>query len=312
MSGTLDAQLVDAFRSAASDRDEIEAFKDLAKQHPAAAAEAVQGSIPLFMERTRTRARRAHGVDIAAPDWKERFRQEPHALLEASLLLGAANNYSVYSRCQEKLDAYAADESLSSEERAAKVCEVGVEALRGIEAATQHYLQEVVGQTEGEAKAYAKNELALRQAGYLITQISLTKNKQLAKALDYLREGNKPANRERFETLLRELYVRAPEHWAEHHVTDWQLRVTRSAVVKEIESRRSSRTEEAELVAFAERETLLEKAREAGLTPRERELFRFLLDNPGAKNADAAHALGVAEGTVRSLKSRIKKALGAA
>ena len=129
------------------------------------------------------------------------------------MLLGAANNYLVYSKCQGKLDAYAVDESLSSEERAAKVCEVGVEALRGIEAATQHYFQEVVGQTEGEAKAYVKNELALRQAGYLVTQISLTKNKQLAKALDDLREGKKPANRERFETLLRELYVRAPEHW---------------------------------------------------------------------------------------------------
>ena len=53
----------------------------------------------------------------------------------------AANNYLVCSWCQTKLDAYAADGSLSDEERAAKVCEVGVEALRGLEAVLLHNLQ---------------------------------------------------------------------------------------------------------------------------------------------------------------------------
>ncbi len=41
------------------------------------------------------------------------------------------------------------------------------------------------------------------------------------------------------------------------------------------------------------------------MPPREHELFRFFVDNPGATNAEAAQALGVAVGTVKSLKYRI-------
>jgi hypothetical protein len=318
VSGTFDAQLENAFRDAAADRDKAKVFKDLAKQHPASAADAVSQGIPQLMQRVRTEARNAHGVDIAAVGWKEKFKQKQHSIGEASLLLGAANNYLVFSRCQSKLDAYTADEALSSEERAAKVCEVGVEALRGIEAATQHYLQEVVSQTEGEAEAYAKNELALRLAGQLATQISVIRNKRLAKALDDLRERNKPASRERFEILLRELYVLAPVIWAEHHVTDWQLRTTRDAVAKEIEHHRPPQTQEAELATFVEREAWLKKARGAGLTPREYELFSLVLSDPRRflsndklNHSEAAGELGVAIGTTKSLWSRIKKTLAA-
>jgi hypothetical protein len=61
-----------------------------------------------------------------------------------------------------------------------------------------------------------------------------------------------------------------------------------------------------ELAAFAEREALLKKGRDARLPPREYELFRFFVDNPGATNAEAAQALGVAVGTVKSMRHRIK------
>jgi DNA-binding CsgD family transcriptional regulator len=82
--------------------------------------------------------------------------------------------------------------------------------------------------------------------------------------------------------------------------------------VKRIEQRLSPPAEETELGPFAEREALLRKAHDAGLTPREHELFKFLIENPAAKNADAARALGVATGTVKSLKARIKKRIHAA
>jgi hypothetical protein len=238
MSGTLDSRLEDAFRAANADRERIKAFKDLAEQHPAAAAEAVHRGIPSLMERQRTYAMQAYGVDIAAPGWEEQFKQKPRTLTEASLLLGAANRYLVYSRCQETLDALAADASLSTDNRAANSCEVGLAALRGIEAAIEHYLQDLAEQTKEEAQAYVKNELAFRLTGQLATQISVRRNKRLAKALDALREGKKPAARERFEVLLKELYVLAPDIWSEHHVTDWQLRATRNAAVKEIENYR--------------------------------------------------------------------------
>ena len=67
-----------------------------------------------------------------------------------------------------------------------------------------------------------------------------------------------------------------------------------------------------ELAAFAEREALLKKGRDAGLPPREYELFSFFVDNPGATNAEAAQALGVAVGTVKSMRHRIKNTPGIA
>jgi len=96
----------------------------------------------------------------------------------------AANNYLVCSWCQTKLDAYAADGSLSDEERAAKVCEVGVEALRGLEAVLLHNLQEESYRTSGEAARFGKDTLAARLAGQFATRTSLRTNKPLAKGLE--------------------------------------------------------------------------------------------------------------------------------
>jgi D-mannonate dehydratase len=68
-------------------------------------------------------------VDIASQQWKERAKEKHHTLAEAGLLLLAANYYLVFSWCKTKLDAYAADKSLSEQEWEAKVCQVGIEAL---------------------------------------------------------------------------------------------------------------------------------------------------------------------------------------
>jgi DNA-binding CsgD family transcriptional regulator len=72
------------------------------------------------------------------------------------------------------------------------------------------------------------------------------------------------------------------------------------------------RQELEQLAAFADREAILARARAAGLPPREYELLRVFIDNPGATNAEAGRRLGIAVGTVKSLKHRIKNTLGAA
>jgi hypothetical protein len=220
MKNDFDAELQAAFEAAATGREKIKAFKKLANQDPAATAAAVFKLIPLFLERYRTQARESYGVDIGREAWKEQFRKKQHSYAEEGLLLMTANYYLVFSWCQAKFDAYAADRSLSNEEWAAKVCEVGVEALQGTEAVLQHNLQEELGWSSGEAAGFVKDMLALRLAGRLATQISTTRNKRLAKALDDIRERGKPARRARFEALLRELYALAPGAWADHHVTD--------------------------------------------------------------------------------------------
>jgi hypothetical protein len=318
MQDKLDAKLQASFETAKADRNGIEAFKKVAKRNPAAAAANVSKGIPLAMQRVHTQARELYGVDIAREGWKEQFKQKQHSDVEAGLLLMTANNYLVYSRCQAKLDAYAADKSLSDEERAAKICEVGVEALRGQEAVLLHNLQEEQYRTSGEAARFVNDTLATRLAGQLATRISVRKNKSLAKGLDEIREHNKPARREQFEALLRELYALAPESWADHHVTDWQLEETRSAVVHKIERRQTPRVQEVELATFAARDALLKRGRDAGLPPREYELFRLALGDPkrflrnGKLNySEAACELGVAIGTIKSLWSRIRKTLAA-
>src|SRR5215217_2749552 len=88
--------------------------------------------------------------------------------------------------------------------------------------------------------------------------------------------------------VLRQLGVLAPEVWDKHHRTDWGLSATRSAVVKKIERRALAQvedpppTEEAELATFAEREKSLKWGRDAGLPPREYEVFRYFVEHPTA------------------------------
>jgi hypothetical protein len=318
MQSKFDAELQAAFEIAAAGRAKIEDFKKLTKQDPAATAAAVFKLIPQLMERYQTQARESFGVDIANEGWKEQFKQKRRSDAEALHLLEVANRYLVFSWCRTKLDAYAADTSLSNEEWAAKVCEVGVEALRGMEAASQHSLQELLGRSSGEAARFVKDVLGRELAGQLATRISVERYGRLRRALDDIREHNKPARRARFEALLRELYTLGPESWANHHVTDWQLEVTRSAAVKAIEQRRRPPTEVEELAAFADREALLKTGRELGLPPREYELFRLVFSEPerflrnGKLNhAEAAREMRVATGTVKSLWARIRKTLAA-
>ena len=106
-----------------------------------------------------------------------------------------------------------------------KVCEVGVEALRGTEQVLLHNLQEELDRVTGEAESFVKDVLALRLAGELATRISLRRDKLLAKALDDIRGRDEPARQRRLESLLWELFTLAPTSFAEHHVVDWQLRL---------------------------------------------------------------------------------------
>ena len=318
MKGKLDAELHAAFEAAAGDRDKIEAFRKLAKQDPGATAAAVSQLIPLFMEGYRTQAKESYGVDIAREGWEKQFKQKRHSLAEELHLLEIANRHLVFSWCQTKLGAYAADNSLSNEEWAAKVCEVGIEALRGTRAVSQHTLQELLDASSGEAARFVNSVLSPELAGELATRISVERHGRIRKALDDIREHNKPARRARLEALLRELYALAPEAWANHHVTDWQLEVTRSTVVKAIEQRQTPQAAEDELASFADRQRLLKRGREVGLPPREYELFGLVMGDPerflrrGKLNhGEAAREMGLAEGTIKSLWSRIRKTFAA-
>ncbi len=321
MDDGLDTRLDSAFRAAAKDRAAIEDFKEQARKYPLETAERIVQGVPQRRRNVRENAVASYGIDVSKPetlkDWV------PRSLADEVVALQALNTYGALGAFQRHIEALWADGSLPEGERAAQICEAGIAIFHMEEANLLHTLHEIrcwaVSNSDEKAQRVALEAEALHLAGHLATRISL-RNGLLRKAVDEIRAQNKPAKRARFEALLRELFIHAPAVWAEYHNDDLNLRATRGAVVREME--RAGRTtpvqEAAELAAFAERELLLKNAREAGLTPREQELFRLVLGDPKRffrssklNAAEAAREMGVATGTVKSLWARIKKTLAA-
>jgi DNA-binding CsgD family transcriptional regulator len=327
MGEEFNAPLEDAFRAADAARNKVEIFKkeerilrSLAREWPVGTAAWVvrdlYEALSRMMKLNRKRAAELYGTDIADPDWPRGFQKID--VLEAGKLLMLANMHLAYEECLRRLDACIRETALSEEELIVKACEVCVEALRAPDAVLLHNLHElhlhVSRNAPQEVVRFVRDAEAQQLASHLATRISITINRRLAKALDDIREHNKPARRERFESLLKELYALAPEAWSDHHVNDWQLETTRSVVLKMIEQPQTPHVEEAELAMFAhdEREALLKRGRDAGLPPSEYELLKVLAANPKIPNREAADKLGKSVGTVKKLKHNIKKTLGAA
>jgi hypothetical protein len=315
-----DLGLDDAFRYADSARNKIEAAKKQAREHAIETAEGILEGIPTNMRLLREEAATLYSVDIANPENAlKAYRSRGHA--HAVGFLHKLNMYSVYEELQRKLQRYTSDPALSREELAAKVCEVGIEALNAPDEVYLHILNDqrhfVISIGSAAAVKIAKNEEARRMAAHFATRISLRKNRPLAKAVDEIRAYDEPRGRERLKILLRELYVEGPRVWDEQRNASQRLLSARTAAAKKIVERfRGKAPSEVELATFAEREALLKQAREAGLTPREHELFTLVVSEPerflrnGKLNHnEAAREMGVAVGTIKSLWSRTRKTL---
>jgi DNA-directed RNA polymerase specialized sigma24 family protein len=151
---------------------------------------------------------------------------------------------------------------------------------------------------------------------YFVVHTSLHTNKRLGKVIDKLREQNET----RFERLIKEVSGEVLAVWQEKRAA-WKgeyfqqadLMEMRNEVVRRLEKRESKPPLEVELATFADHEKLLKQAKAAGLPPREYELFNLrVVENPGMSLREAAQRMGIAEGTAKSLWSRIKKTLLAA
>ena len=197
MTQGFDAWLDDGFRAADADRSKVEEFKKQARRHPVETASRVTESIPLLMGQLHDRAVDLYGVDIANLEGLE----VPTSLdlNDEIVLLMMANTYLTLREQRRKVVEYGADTSLSSQQRATKICEVGVEALQTLEAVLLNSLHEIQVHASSfgskEAAQVAKEAEAQALAGRLATRISLTRNKRLKRALDDVR------GRERNEAL---------------------------------------------------------------------------------------------------------------
>jgi DNA-binding CsgD family transcriptional regulator len=123
----------------------------------------------------------------------------------------------------------------------------------------------------------------------------------------------------RFSRLLKELPAEVLAAYRAREAGPGDLMDVRTEAVRRLEKKPQARSEIHELAAFAEREALLKRAREAGLTAREHELLGLVVGdadrffrNGKLDHGEAARELGIAVGTVKSLWSRIRKTLNAA
>ncbi len=314
--------LEDAFLYADDTRNKIEAAKKQVRDDPVELAEHVARNLPAIMHRLKERIATTYGVDVSNPNEALKcFKAHDYAT--ARDFLHRLNTYAVYEELNGKLQRYAGDQTLSKEERAAKICELGIQAANAADEVYLHMLNEqrrfVESGGSEEAAKLARHEEGRRMAAHIATRTSLRRNVSLAKELDDIREYNGPAKRERFKALLEELYTEAPKAWdAQRDIergAGGRLLSARTVVAEKIAGRsRPDSPTEVELAEFAVRERLLKRARDAGLPPREQELFGLVMREPGRflrngklNHAEAARELGVAVGTTKSLWSRIKR-----
>jgi DNA-binding CsgD family transcriptional regulator len=110
------------------------------------------------------------------------------------------------------------------------------------------------------------------------------------------------------------VYIRSTMYEAEEE-SDAELvrKITERVRRDAFEKQKTRREELLALAVFAQREhdALLRRAKEAGLPPREFEVYRLFIENPGIKNREVAARLGITTGAVGAFKARIKKTLNA-
>jgi DNA-binding CsgD family transcriptional regulator len=75
-------------------------------------------------------------------------------------------------------------------------------------------------------------------------------------------------------------------------------------------SAKNARLDELSALAdFANKERVLKQGKDAGLAPREYEIFKLFVENPGIKYREVADRLGISVGAVSKTKARIAQAL---
>jgi DNA-binding CsgD family transcriptional regulator len=163
----------------------------------------------------------------------------------------------------------------------------------------------------------SRAELVKVFAAFFVAHISLGANKRLRKAINDL----KGQDEKQFERLVIEVATEVVPTWREKR-EGWKgrffdpddLMEIRTEITRTIEKRLTPprAADLVDLAAFADKEKLLQRAKIAGLTPQEMQVFRLWIENPALKNQELGERLGISAGHVRVIKHRIKNSLGVA
>jgi predicted DNA-binding protein (UPF0251 family) len=297
------------FEAATKYRDVATAIKKQARENPESLASKIVEVVPDCLKKTRLEVLEWWGVDLADAEAVGNF--EAKSVAEWQLVQWLATRHQLYSAFLRLAGRYLRDPELTDVRSAQAVCDAFVEAVECHLYTIPLDFDELRKKLPNED--FPGEELAKVLTGIVATRTSLHSNPPLRAALDERREyaRDKSAKRERFEQLLDELPAQVLEVWEETKHPLGNLSAVRTEVARRMGKKRSSPPVEVELAKFADNKKVLKKVREAGLPPREYELFKLRkVDNPGMTLREAAQRMGIAEGTAKSSWSRIKRTLG--
>src|SRR5215207_11649842 len=311
MSGMLDHFQTDvekSHRAAKRHRKVIDALKKHTRENPELLAMRIVEVVPDSLKRTRSEALSQLGLDLADDEAVRSY--EAYSVAEWQVVSWLATYYRIYSAFLHLVMRYYRDPNLTGLRSAQAVCDAFLEA------AERHLYTVALDFDELRKKLpeerFPNEQLAKVLSGIVATRTSLHSNPPLRAAIDERREysRDKSAKRERFEQLLEDLPAQVLEVWEEVAHPLGNLYEIRTEVTRRLGKRDRKPPPEVELAAFADREKVLKQAKDAGLPPREYELFKLrVVENPGMSLREAAQRIGIAEGTAKSLWSRIKKTL---
>jgi hypothetical protein len=264
-------------------------------------------AVPQQMDAWEREAIEKYGYDLERREWVSDAKQFISSARVAKGFVGLLNTYYTYWLVIEQWKFFV-QSGMRGEPLQAAVCHSLIEAYRQRPGIAAKGIEALEAGMPGFPPGLA---LSVYLTTHVATHTSLRINGRLRARMKELRADDESG----FSRLLKELPAEVLAAYRERDFGWGNLMDVRTEAARSLEkagAKTEMRPQTQELATFAEREALLKKARLAGLTAREHELFKFFLENRRASNADAARALGVAEGTIRSLKSRIKKAIYAA
>jgi DNA-binding CsgD family transcriptional regulator len=283
-------------------------FEQRAAKEPMAGAEEALRKVAYESNLYRVTHKRLFRLDLKRrQEWWGRVPLPPDPNRRA-LFIDGVLLYRLFESVWEAYSDGIERPDLRGENLARAMCEIYVEAKLTepwlLSSVTEIVSKQLPGHRWEEA-------FAEQLTGYFLTQLSTTPRYRLGRAL---REAGQPE-----EVLRQELPAASLAAWAERGPEEFVLKALRNRIAENMarhvsgtpgESRRAN--DIAALADFAERERVLKQGREAGLAPREYEIFKLFVENPGIKYREIANRLGVSVGTVGKTKSRIARALNQA
>jgi DNA-directed RNA polymerase specialized sigma24 family protein len=295
-------------RAAKRHRKVVDTLKKHTRENPELFAMRIVEVVPESLKRTRSEVLRELGLDLADEEAVRSYKV--YSVAEWQVISRLATSYQIYKAFLRLVMRYYRDPNLTGVRSALAVCEAFIEAA-------ERHLYTVALDFDELRKnlpeeSFPNEELAKVLSGIIATRTSLHSNPPLRAAIDERREysRDKSAKRERFEQLLKDLPAHVLEVWQEAAHPLGSLDEMRTEAARRLGKRDSKPPLEVELAAFVDREKLLKQAKAAGLPPREYELFKLrVVENPGMSLREAAQRMGIAEGTAKSLWSRIKRTL---